>query len=240
LTEQTGVLRAIDGHAVVVGISTYRSVRPLPASVVKDASDVAAVLSDPALCGYPPQNVELLINEQATSSAILQALQRLADRTDYSSAITIYFSGHGLTIAEEENRGWYLLAVDTNTDSHSKVAASAISHQQMTEAIKNLPAKQVLVIFDACHSAGFGSIKSAMESSASVPSGLPESAYEQLVTGKGRVISPLHATPSPRMYLATPRTVFSRLTFLLDSPGACPAAMGWYEYSTFLTMCNPG
>src|ERR1041384_6360189 len=82
-----------DAHALSIGISAYRHVRPLPAT--EDAADVAAVLRDPALCGYPEGSVRVLLDGEATRAAILAELDSLAARTTEHSTVFLYFSGHG-------------------------------------------------------------------------------------------------------------------------------------------------
>ena len=57
-----------DAHALVIGIADYHGIRKLPR--VADARDLAAVLADPALCGYPKDHVQLLEDAQATNQAI--------------------------------------------------------------------------------------------------------------------------------------------------------------------------
>jgi hypothetical protein len=65
-----------NAHALIIGIADYHGIRKLPG--VADARDLAAVLADPALCGYPKDNVQLLEDAQATNQAIRAGLERLA------------------------------------------------------------------------------------------------------------------------------------------------------------------
>src|SRR5262245_17033979 len=80
-------------YALAVGISKYRHVPPLPE--VFDAQDVHAVLHDPELGGYALPAAPPLLEESATKSAIVDALRGLAQRSDDSSSVFFYFSGHG-------------------------------------------------------------------------------------------------------------------------------------------------
>ncbi len=61
-----------NAHTLVIGISTYRKVNQLPASVGQDAQVVYPVLIDPGYCSYPPQNVHLLLDEELTQAGISQ------------------------------------------------------------------------------------------------------------------------------------------------------------------------
>ena len=100
-----------NAHALVIGIADYRHINRLPH--VKDAQDMATLLTDPAYCGYPPANVQLLQDEEATQAVIRQGLTDLARRTDADSTAFIYFSGHGGQIESGLHAGEYLLPVDT-------------------------------------------------------------------------------------------------------------------------------
>src|SRR5262245_20741363 len=100
-----------NAHALVIGIADYQYVRKLPP--VRDAQDVAAVLADAAICGYPPNNVRSLVEAQATRDAIRRELADLAARSDADSTAFIYFSGHGGRIESGPCAGQYLLAVGT-------------------------------------------------------------------------------------------------------------------------------
>jgi hypothetical protein len=61
-----------NAHALVIGIADYEHIGTLPR--VKDADDIAKLLTDPDHCGYPPENVELLEDGRATQFAMRTAL----------------------------------------------------------------------------------------------------------------------------------------------------------------------
>jgi uncharacterized caspase-like protein len=86
-------MQLASAHALVVGITQYQHVRPLPQ--VADAEDLASVLRDPSACGYPAANVALLREAEASRARTLDALDELARRASADSTVLIYFSGHG-------------------------------------------------------------------------------------------------------------------------------------------------
>ena len=69
-----------NAYGLVVGIANYRNVRPLPEGVLKDAQDIYNVLIAPDICAYPRQNVQLLLDGEATGATMRQALATLAQR----------------------------------------------------------------------------------------------------------------------------------------------------------------
>src|SRR5262249_16858393 len=127
LTEQlngaTQMPRIDNAHALVVGIADYQHIRKLPE--VEDAPDVARLLVDQGHCGYPSQNVDLLLYGRgvlrcpelspklATGPAIRTGLERLAREAGPKSTVFIYFSGHGGQVREGPRQGQYLLPVET-------------------------------------------------------------------------------------------------------------------------------
>jgi hypothetical protein len=175
-------------HALVIGIADYQHIRPLPADVLNDARDIRDVLVSPLYCAYPEQNVTLLLDGEATRAAIEEAFQNLAAQVGKGSRIFIFYSGHGGLIPQGEYAGAYLLPVDTRYESSASLAESAISGDEFTSWIKQLPARQVLVAFDSCHAGGVGDPKSIGESAA-FKAGLSDQYYEKVMrTGIGRVI----------------------------------------------------
>jgi len=175
-----------NAYAVVVGISAYHHINPLPATVLKDAEDMCGLLTDPQRCAYPSENVQLLLDDEATGVAVRQALERMAQECSSDSTALFYISSHGGRIESGPHAGEYLLPVDTLYASDATLAQSAISGAEFTAAIRALPARKVLVIFDCCHSGGIGQPKRA--GSPAFKLGLPENYYERLRSGRGRVI----------------------------------------------------
>jgi hypothetical protein len=174
-----------NAHALVVGIDTgYEHVTRLPPT--KDAEAIVALLVNPDEGGYAPEHVTLLANAQATRAAIAAALANLAATTDADSTVFIYYSGHGGRITDGPAAGQYLIPVDADVTSDTTFAATSISGDAFTDALDRLPARKVVVVFDACHTGGIGVLKSA--TAPVLRAGLAESYYERLAAGRGRVI----------------------------------------------------
>src|SRR5260370_37130996 len=93
---------------------------------------------------------------------------------------------HGGSIEADTYAGEYLLLVDVVYDSDKTVAQTAISNAEFTNALRTIPARKVVVIFDCCHSGGIGLPKDGI--SPILKTGLSERYYEVLQTGRGRVI----------------------------------------------------
>jgi hypothetical protein len=175
-----------NAHALVIGIANYQHISGLPATVLNDAQEIYNLLIDPGLCGYQPGNVTLLRDQDATQAAIRQALSNLSTRANADSTVFFYISSHGGRVESGPAAGEYLLPVDTDYSSAEAVAQTAIAGGEFTAALRAIPARKVLVAFDCCHSGGIGQPKDA--AAPAIKAGFSEGYYDQLKSGKGRVI----------------------------------------------------
>ncbi len=173
-------------YALIAGIANYQKIKPLPSTVLNDAKDIYSLLTEPSFCGYLIENVELLLDEKATKSALTQALTDLSTKTNADSTVLIYYSGPGGRIEFGPTAGEYLLPVDTVYTSGASLVETAISGSQFTEVLRAIPARKLVVIFDCCHAGGIGQPK--YPTIPEITGGLPDNYYDQLVQGKGRVI----------------------------------------------------
>lgn len=173
-------------HCLIIGISAYQNIRPLPSSVTNDASSIQDLISSSSLGLYPDENVKCLIDAEANGSAIRGELVRLAEQCTTDSTVLIFYSGHGGQLASGPAAGEYLLPVDTKYNSDDELVATSISSAEFSEALRKVKARRVVVIFDCCHSGGIGQPKDI--ATAIMKSGLTERYYQELASGWGRVI----------------------------------------------------
>jgi hypothetical protein len=130
--------------------------------------------------------VQLLLDNQATKAAISQALTDLSKRSNQDSTVFLYISSHGGQVEFGPYAGEYLLPVDADPTSGASTARTAISGNEFTDALRAIPARKIVVIFDCCHSGGIGQPKDP--TAPVMKGGLPESYYDALKQGRGRVI----------------------------------------------------
>jgi Caspase domain/TIR domain len=173
-----------NAHGLLVQVAAYRHVRPLPA--VDDAAAIAGVLTDPGRGGYPPGNVRVLTDGDATRASLVEALDTLGRETDADSTVFVYFSGHGGRVEHGPWAGEYLLPVDAVYPDDASLAASAVSGDQFTAALAAIEARKVVVVFDCCHAGGVGRAKDV--GARPLEAGLSDGYYDRLTAGRGRVI----------------------------------------------------
>lgn len=150
-TVQTIAAPRIDKRwAVVVGVGEYRSsdipdleFAPADARAVRDflESDLAG----------PFDEVLYLENEQATASAMREALFVFLQQADWDDLVVIYYAGHG---APDPGRPDNLYLLPTDAELGSLAATGFPMWDVKTALRRQIAAERVLVIADACHSAG--------------------------------------------------------------------------------------
>jgi hypothetical protein len=169
---------------LTIGISQYHHITPLPAT--QDAPDVAAVLGDRSLGGYPAGNVRSLLDGAATKAAILAELEQLASRTNDRSTVFVYFSGHGGRATGAGGETCYLMPVDGRDGSRQALADTAISGTELSAWLSKISAAKLTVVLDCCRAAGLATPKD-IELGALVPD-LSGAALAPLAQGRGRAI----------------------------------------------------
>jgi uncharacterized caspase-like protein len=124
-------------EALVIGVNNYTNLRPLQ-TAVNDAIAVAQLLGN--MYGF---TVTLLTN--ATRAEIISALDSLRLRLGERDNLLIYYAGHGM-LDTGEGRG-YWLPVNARQDSR----VHWLSNTTITDALKAMPARHVLVVADSCY-----------------------------------------------------------------------------------------
>ncbi len=88
--------------------------------------------------------------------------------------------------------GEYLLPVDTVINSEESLSQTAISGHECTEALRAIPARKVVFVFDCCHAGGIGQPKDALTHT--LKAGFSDDYYDALKAGIGRAV--LASSPS--------------------------------------------
>jgi hypothetical protein len=140
--------------AVVIGISQYKYAGPGLKNLSyadDDAKAFAAFLQTPEGGGFPAKNVRLLTDENATKAAIADALFEFLKHTVKEDLVVIFFSCHGAPDPDKP-ANLYLVAHDSNP---AKIASTGFPMWDLNTALqRTIGAERVIVLADACHSAG--------------------------------------------------------------------------------------
>ena len=127
-----------DYHALVIGNNEYGDMPKLKTAVA-DAEAVTKVLED--RYGF---TVTKLIN--ATRFDIIGAMSELRGKLSYDTNLLIYYAGHGI-VDPVTDRGYWL-----PVDAHQSNPSNWVSNDDITDMLKAIPARHILVIADSCYS----------------------------------------------------------------------------------------
>lgn len=137
-------------YAVVIGISNYQNIEKLKYAD-RDASVFADFLKSKAGGSVSPDNIQLLLNENATTGKIDASFGWLADKTKQGDVAIIYFAGHGDVETRTSHQNGFLLSYDSPKNVY---IAGALPVSYLSDFVSTLSEKkvQVILITDACRS----------------------------------------------------------------------------------------
>jgi WD40 repeat protein len=131
-------------HVLSVGVNRYSSGLSLKFAL-EDAKSVID-LFDSGL--YEKGERRLLSNSEATLSGINAAIRDIAQAAEPQDAFVLYLAGHGTVIGET----YFFLPQDVQIESDDSVKTTALSSEQLAEALRSVPATKQLMVLDSCRS----------------------------------------------------------------------------------------
>jgi uncharacterized caspase-like protein len=139
-----------ESWAAVIGIDNYQK-WPKLRYAANDARGVRDLLINKYQ--FKPENVFLLLNEEATRQNVLSLLgDKLAnpEMIKREDRVFVFYAGHGATRKLPSGRDLgYIIPVDADLQSYQGQAISMTNFQDIAEAI---PAKHLLFVMDSCYS----------------------------------------------------------------------------------------
>lgn len=124
-------------YALVVGVALYNHTKSLKYTD-DDAYRIYAFLKSPEGGALPDEQITLLIDEAATRSSILTAMEKTARKAGPEDIIFVYLSGHGL-------QGTF---VPHDFDGKKNL----VTYQELFDKLDASTGKHKIFIADACHS----------------------------------------------------------------------------------------
>lgn len=150
--------RLSKAYALIIGVG-----KDLPVTV-KDAKAIYNILADPAMAGYPSENISLLTGRKATRKNILKAFDSIVERAGEDASILLFYSGHGGTYSdnsflrkenwkpEEENQHYFhLCPYDYDPVNYEETWIKA---EEIKEKIGQIRSRRLIFFLDCCHAAG--------------------------------------------------------------------------------------
>jgi formylglycine-generating enzyme required for sulfatase activity len=133
-------------YALLVGISNYSHLNPLP-SAVKDVAALRQVLTNPDIGGFAESDVVVLMDVE--KGAIEAAIYNLFASRKTDDLLLFYFSGHGVT---DSRNDFYFTGLATHKDA---LPPTAVPSEYVHKMMNQSRSKYQVVILDCCHSGAF-------------------------------------------------------------------------------------
>lgn len=135
-----------DAVAIIIGIQNYKRVPK-----ADFANNDAQAFYDYAIraLGVKPENIKLLVDEQADEVEILSAFQNWlpVKVRKQNTDVYVYYSGHGLP--SDDGNSLYILPHGADKQF---IAKTAINQQEVIAALQVVQPKSVTMFMDACYS----------------------------------------------------------------------------------------
>ena len=140
-------------YAVVIGISDYAD-EDIPDLQFADRD--ARAFSDYLLSAYSggiePDQVTLLVNQDATGGKVHNALNQLLEKSTSRDKVFIYFSGHGDVSSTAASDLGHLLLHDTPSGLYEMSSLRITDLQNIAKKISVDIGAELIIITDACRS----------------------------------------------------------------------------------------
>ncbi|HKO99575.1 MAG TPA: caspase family protein [Pyrinomonadaceae bacterium] len=146
-------------HVQTIGVGNYNlassGFRSLPSSV-SGAKEIQKLFADQV---SNPQksflNIRMwdgLYDAAASRESIRRRLTAMATEVKEDDVVFLFFSGHGIVPAGQEM--FYFAPIDMRGPNPSDQRESGLNTAMLAEAIREMPARRVVLIIDACQSGG--------------------------------------------------------------------------------------
>jgi uncharacterized caspase-like protein len=133
-------------HGLVVGIETYHDPRLNLRCARADATAMYQLMVDPECGVFPPENVRLLLDAEATKDKLWRALAGFRRSLGENDTLWIYYAGH----AAQEGSSCYWVTHDADVDD---LYGTALANDQIAKVLGDIAATRLLVFLDCCHAA---------------------------------------------------------------------------------------
>lgn len=141
--------------ALLIGINKYQAGRQYN---LKGCETDVALMKKVLITryGFKPENIRTLTSESATLENIRKEFKGLIAKTHKEDRVVIFYSGHGTRVKDtdgDEDDGYdeALCPTDAVPDGNGNTK-NALVDDEFSGFLKAIPASEVMVILDCCHS----------------------------------------------------------------------------------------
>jgi hypothetical protein len=171
--------------AVVIGIDAYPNIRQLGCAVNDARGFYRHLLHHNRI---PADNLTLLVNQEATLTAIRSALgTHLKNKAGSEDMVVIYFAGHGATERDAmspdgDGLEKYLLPYGANPED---LYASALPMREISHIFNRIRSERLIFIVDSCYSGASGGRTVSLTE---IRATISDAFLDRVTGGKGRII----------------------------------------------------
>ena len=181
-----------DKWALVVGIGEFADTHISKLRyTAKDARDLSAALVDPNIGRFPPEHVHTLLNGKATLQGIRDEIAWLREQAKPEDLVLIYIASHG-SPKTLDLAGMGLSYIVTHDTTLNLLYARSYPMVDLVQQVnRDLLARRVVLLLDACHSGSAVTPNTVRAAQRSLQAEGPESvnqSFAQLRTTVGRAV----------------------------------------------------
>jgi uncharacterized caspase-like protein len=146
---------------LIIGVGKYMDPNITPLNYVEnDARELYRVLTNHRTGIFKPENVTILLNQEATEREIRFKFDDIAAKAKKEDLLLMFYAGHGFT---DPSGDTFWLTFDTVYGlSGNRIQSSAFSNLILGEKISKIKAKTLISFIDACYSSGMVDISTAV------------------------------------------------------------------------------
>jgi putative AlgH/UPF0301 family transcriptional regulator len=137
-------------QVVLIGVSEYRRLFTLPAAR-RNVTDLRDLLQHEDLWGVPPGHCHVLLDPESPAE-VSRAIRKAASATGSDGLLLVYFAGHGLVDADDDNLILGLPGCDPEVPYER-----GVPYDWIRRAVADTRARRRVVILDCCYSGRAGS-----------------------------------------------------------------------------------
>lgn len=135
-------------HALVIGVNQYRNAALNLTFSVPDARGLTALIKRGGQRLFDQVLVRELLDKEATKAGIVEQLKGLRQSKE-DDVVLVYLAGHG----ETQGNDWFFIPHDlTQPEQPERLQQGGISSRELAESLRQIPARKVVVLIDACKS----------------------------------------------------------------------------------------
>lgn len=143
------VAEPASSQVVLIGVAAYRRLAELPAAR-RNVTDLRDLLSSEDLWGVPAENCHVLVDPEDPAE-VSRAIRRAAAATERDGILLVYFAGHGLVDADDDNLILGLPGCDPEVPYER-----GVPYEWIRRAVADTRARRRVVILDCCYSGRAG------------------------------------------------------------------------------------